>query len=149
MSSSGKTSNCDHRGKALKLNLRSLLKAIKGVTNVTNHTLKNRIPMWWMHVDILTQLTIKKSILDIKLIDGPLTNRCYGKKSANSGHMSNMSKSLIIIMTVLLVKTTSNKTSLVMLKRTVRASLNFIDPFTNDRMNTSETRHKISCASPP
>jgi hypothetical protein len=62
MSAGGKTSSYDHRGKTLKPSLRSLLKAIKGATKVTNHTLRDRIPRWWTHVNILTQLTIKKCI---------------------------------------------------------------------------------------
>jgi hypothetical protein len=47
-------------------------------------------------------------------------------------------------MTLLLLKTTSNKTSLIVFKRTIRASLNFIDPLTSDRTNTWGTGHKIS-----
>jgi hypothetical protein len=145
MSAGRKTSSCDHRGKTLKSSLRSLVKAIKGVTKVTNHTLRDRIPRW-THVNILTQLTIKKDILNIKLKDRPLPNRSHDKKSANSG--SNMSKSLIIIMTLLLLKTTSNKTSLIALKRTVRASLNLIDPLTSDQPNMWGTGQKIPRASP-
>jgi hypothetical protein len=143
MSASRKTSLCDHRGKVLKPSSRILLKAIKGVTKVTNHTLRNRIPRWWMHVNILMQLTIKQDILGIKLRDGPLSNRSHDKKSVNSGHMSNKSKSLIIIMIVLLLKATSNKTSPIALKKTIRASLNVIDPLTSDRTNTWGTGHKI------
>jgi hypothetical protein len=60
MSASGKTISYDHRGKALKPSPRSLLKAIKGAMKVTNHTLRDKISRWWMHVNILTQLTIKK-----------------------------------------------------------------------------------------
>jgi hypothetical protein len=62
--------------------------------------------------------------------------RSHGKKSVNSGHMSNRSKSLIIIMTLLLLKITSNKTSLIALKGTVRVSLNLIDSLTSDWTNT-------------
>jgi hypothetical protein len=140
MSVGGKISSSDHRGKTLKPSARSLLKAIKGAMKVTNHTLRNRIPRWWVHVNILAQLIIKKGILHIKLRDGPLLNRSHSKKSANSGHMSNRSKSLIIITTLLLLKTMSNK-------RTIRASLNLIDPLTSDRTNTWGTWHKIPCAS--
>jgi hypothetical protein len=61
--------------------------------------------------------------------------------------MSNRSKSLIIIMILLLLKTMSNKTSLIALKRTVRASLNLLDPLTSDRTNTWGTGHKIPHAS--
>jgi hypothetical protein len=54
MNADGKTSRCDHRGKTLKPSLRSLLKALKGETKVANHALKDRIPRWWTHVNILT-----------------------------------------------------------------------------------------------
>jgi hypothetical protein len=101
-----------------------------------------------MNVNILTQLTIKKDILHIKLRDGPLLNRSHNKKSVNSGHMSNSSKSLIIITALLLLKTTSNKMSLIMLKRTIRVSLNLMDPLTSDWTNTWGIGHKIPCANP-
>jgi hypothetical protein len=136
MSAAKKTSSCDHRGKTLKSSLRSLLKAIKGAMMMKNHALRDRIPRWWTHVNILMQLTIKKCILHIKLRDGPALNRSHGKKSVNSGHMSNRSKSLIIISIMLLLKTTSNKTGLIPLKRTIRESLNLIYPLTSDRTNT-------------
>jgi hypothetical protein len=116
MSAGEKTSSCDHRGKTLKPSPRSLLKAIKGATKVTNYALRDRIPRWWTHVNILTQLIIKKVILHIKLRDGLSLNRSHNKKSVNSSHMSNRSKSLIIISTMLLLKTTSNKMSLISLK---------------------------------
>jgi hypothetical protein len=145
MSASGKTSSCDHRCKTLKPSLRSLLKAIKGAMKVINHTLRDRIPRWWMHVNVLTQLSIKKYILHIKLRDGPLPNRSHSKKSTNSGHMSNRSKSLIIIMTLLLLKTTSNKTSLIALKRTIGASLNLINPLTSDRTNMGDRAQDPMC----
>jgi hypothetical protein len=148
MSTGRKTSNSDHRGKTLKPIARSLIKAIKGVKKVTKHTPRYRIPRWWAHVNIITQLTIKKDILHIKLRDGPLPNRSHNKKGVNSGHMSNMSKSLIIITSLLLLKTTSNKTSLIALKRTIRASLNLIDPLTSDRTNMWGTGHKILHVSP-
>jgi hypothetical protein len=79
MSAGRKISSCDHRGKTLKSSLRSLLKAIKGATNVTNHAIRNRIPRWWTYVNILTQLTIKKDILHIKLRDRPSPNRSHDK----------------------------------------------------------------------
>jgi hypothetical protein len=147
MSASEKTNSCDHRGKTLKPSPRSLLKAIKGETKVTNHTLRDKIPRWWTHVNVLMQLTIKKDILHIKLRDGPLLNRSHSKKSADSGHVSNRSQSLIIIMTLLLLKTASNKTRLITLKRTIGASLNLIDPLISDRTNAWGTGHKISRAS--
>jgi hypothetical protein len=148
MSANRETSCYNYRGKTLKPSPISLLKTIKGATKVTNHTLRDRIPRWWMYVNILMQLTIKKDILYIKLRDGPLPNRSHNKKSANNGRMSNQSKSLIIIMTLLLLKITSNKTSLIALKRTIRATLNLIDPLKSDRTSTWGIGHKIPYASP-
>jgi hypothetical protein len=57
--------------------------------------------------------------------------------------MSNGSKSLIIITTLLLLKTTCNKTHLIALKRTVKMSLNLIDPLTSDWMDMWGTGYKI------
>jgi hypothetical protein len=147
MSAGKKTSSCDHRGKTMKSSPRSLLKAIKGATKMINHALRDRIPRWWTHVNIPIQLTIKKDILHIKLRDGPAPNRSHDKKSVKSDQMSNRSKSLIIISTMLLLKTMSNKMSLIPLKRTIRASLNIIYPLTSDWTNTWGTRHKIPRAS--
>uniref|UniRef100_A0A0A9LEH9 Uncharacterized protein n=1 Tax=Arundo donax TaxID=35708 RepID=A0A0A9LEH9_ARUDO len=136
------------RGKALKPSTRNLLKAIKRATETTNHTLKNRIPRWWLHI-YLTQLAIKKCILHIKLKDAPLTNRGHSKKSANSGHVSYMIKGLIVIMTMLLSKTTRHKTSLVALKGTIKTGFNLINPLIRDRMKTGGrgTRsHMLVCS---
>jgi hypothetical protein len=110
---------------------------------VTNHTLRDRIPKWWTPINILTQLTIKKCILHIELRDESIPNRRHNKKSANSGHMSNGNKSLIIITILLLLKTKGNKTSLIALKRTIGASLNLIDSLTSDRTNMWGAGHKI------
>jgi hypothetical protein len=49
---------------------------------------------------------------------------------------------------LLLLKTTSNKMSLIAVKRTIRASLNLLDPLTSDRTNTWGTWHKIPRVSP-
>jgi hypothetical protein len=49
-------------------------------------------------------------------------------------------------MLVLLLKATGYKTSLIMLKRTIRASLNLINPLARDGMNMRRKRNKIPCA---
>lgn len=72
-----------------------------------------------MRVDLLMQLTIKKGIIDIELRNGLVANRSHRKKNTNSGHVSHRSKHLVIVTTTLLLKTTSHKTSLISLKRTI------------------------------
>jgi hypothetical protein len=48
---------------------------------------------------------------------------------------------------MLLLKTTSNKTGLVMLERTIRASFDFINPLARDRTSMRRKRNKVPSAS--
>jgi hypothetical protein len=147
MSAGRETSSSHHRGKALKPGTRGLFQAIKRTPKTTNHPIGNRIPRRRLHVNFLTQLSIEEGVLNIKLRHRPVSNRSDSKKSAHIGHMSHRGKSLIIVMAVLLLKTTSHKTRFVALKRSIRAGLNFINPLTCDRTNTGRGRNKIPGAS--
>jgi hypothetical protein len=147
MSAGRETSSSHHRGKALKPGTRALFQAIKRTPKTTNHPIGNRIPRRRLHVNLLTQLSIKESVLTIKLRHRPVSNRSNSKKSAHSGHMSHRGKGLIIVTAVLLLKATSHKTHFIVLKRSIRAGLNFIDPLTRDRTNTGRGRNKIPGAS--
>jgi hypothetical protein len=114
---------------------------------MTNDPIGNRIPRRRLHVNLLTQLTIEKSILNIKLRHRPVVNRDDSKKSAHSGHMSHRSKNLIIVTALLLLKTTSHKTRFIELKRSIRASLNLVDPLARNGTNTRRGRDKTPGAS--
>jgi len=127
----------------LKPGPRSLLEAVKRSTQPTNHASRDRIPRRWLHVDLLMQLSIKKSILNIELGDRPLPHRSNSKESPNSGHVSNRSKSLIIVTTMLLLKATRHKASLVALKRAIRSSLDLIDPLASNRSGVRRQGNKI------
>jgi hypothetical protein len=61
--------------------------------------------------------------------------------------MSHGGKSLIIITALLLLEATSHKTRFIALKRSIRASLNLIDPLACDGTNTGRRRDKIPGAS--
>jgi hypothetical protein len=110
-----------------------------------NHTIRDKVPWRWLHVDLLTQLAIKKSILNIELEDGP--RRSNSKKSPNSGHVGNRSKGLIIVTAVLLLKTTRHKTSLVALKRAIIMGLDVVDPLARNRSRLRWQRDKIPSTS--
>jgi hypothetical protein len=110
MSARGETSSSHHRSETLKPGARGLFQAIKRAPKIAEHPIRNRIPRRRLHINLLTQLTIEKGVLNIKLRHRPVANRCDNKKSAHSGHMSHMSKSLIIVTTLLLLKATSHKT---------------------------------------
>jgi len=73
---------------------------------VANHTNWDNIP--WRYLNLLTQFSTEKDILDIKLEDGPMLNRSSIEKSLDSGHMGNRSKSFIIITTVFLLKASAS-----------------------------------------
>lgn len=49
--------------------------------------------------------------------DGPCINKDYNNDNVNNGHVSHMSNGIIIFMTMLLLKTTSNKASLITVER--------------------------------
>jgi hypothetical protein len=114
---------------------------------MTDHPIRNRIPRRRLHINLLTQLTIDKGVLNIKMRYRPVTNRGDSKKSPHSGHMIHKSKSFIIVMALLLLKATSHKTRFIALKRSIRDGLNFVDPLARDGTNTGRRRNKIPSAS--
>jgi hypothetical protein len=130
-----KYNNNHHRGEALKPSVRDLLKTIERAPETTYNAIGNRVARRWLHVNLLAQLAIKKIILHIKLRDRSVTNRSNIKESANSGHVSHWSKGLIIVATLLLLKTARHKTSFVVFKTTIGASLDHVDPLSQDWTN--------------
>ena len=56
-------------------------KGIEIATKTSDCAIRKRISRWWLHVDLLMQLTIKKDILDIKLRDRLVANK-YHMRSA-------------------------------------------------------------------
>jgi hypothetical protein len=114
---------------------------------MANHAIRDRVPWRRLHVNLLMQLTIEKFVLNIKMRHRPMVNRGHGKKSAHSGHMGHRGKNLIIITALLLLEATSHKMHFVVLKRSIVASLNLVDPLVCDGTNTERRRHKIPGAS--
>jgi hypothetical protein len=61
----------------------------------------------------------------------------------NDGPMSIRSKGLRIVRTILLLKTTGNKTRFIALNRTTIGCLDLIDPLAHDQNSRRKTRYKI------
>src|SRR6266508_7033241 len=101
MMASNKTSSENNRCEALKPGAGSLLEAIERATETINVTIRNRVSRGRMHVDLLMQLAMKKSILHIKLRDGPTANRSNSNKGMDSGPMGNRSKGILIVTSIL------------------------------------------------
>src|SRR5215213_9137792 len=91
------TSSSHHRGKALKPGTRGLFETIERTSETTNHPIGNRIPRRRLHVNLLTQLAIKKSILNMELGERRAADRSNSKKGRHSSHMSQRGKSLSIV----------------------------------------------------
>ncbi|XBJ07991.1 hypothetical protein VPH35_013411 [Triticum aestivum] len=100
----------------------------------TKHVIRSRIPRWWLYVNLLTQLTIKKGILNIKP---------RHELVANKGHKH-----------MVLQEQESHRNQdqapdeshdpqvFLMLKRTIRVSPNLVDP-PSDGTNTRRNRNNI------
>jgi hypothetical protein len=99
MSAGGETGIYHDRGETLKPGARGLFQAIKRAPKTINHTIRDIVLWSRLHVNLLTQLTIEKCVLNIKLRHRPMVNRGHGKKSAHGVHMRHKCKSLIIITT--------------------------------------------------
>jgi hypothetical protein len=67
MFASNIASNRDNRGETLKPGIRSLPEAIERTTQLTYMTIRNKVTRRRMHIDFLTQLTMKESVLHVKL----------------------------------------------------------------------------------
>src|SRR6266540_2335432 len=147
MLASNKTSSENNRGEALKPGAGSLLEAIERATETIDLTIRNRVSRGRVHVDLLMQLAMKKSILHIKLRDGPSANRSNSNKSMDSGPMGNMSKCLLIITPILLLKPTCNKTRFIALNGAIRAGLDFVDPLESDESKRRRKKKKNPNAS--
>ncbi|XP_048556699.1 uncharacterized protein LOC125537428 [Triticum urartu] len=140
------TSGSHHRGETLEPGARGLFKTIEGAAKSTDHTIRSIVPRWLLHINLHTQLTIEKGVLDIKLRDRPMTNRSHNKESADNGHVGHRSKCLIIIGSLLLLKAIGHMSSFVALKRTIGASLNLVYPLAGDGTNTGRKGNQIPCA---
>ena len=67
MFASNEANNSENRGEAFNPGTRSLLEAIERTTKPAYMTIRNKVTKRRMHVDFLTQLTMMKIILHIKL----------------------------------------------------------------------------------
>jgi hypothetical protein len=64
MLTGNKTNSGDNRGEVPKPSTRGLLEAIERTIETTNMVIRNRVARRWVHVDLLMQLTVKKSVQD-------------------------------------------------------------------------------------
>jgi hypothetical protein len=144
MLTGSKTSSGNNQGEVLKPSMRNLLEAIKRTVKMADMTIWNRVDRRWVHVDLLMQLTVKKGILHIKIRDSPPMNRGHRNKSMNCGPMGNRSKDLLVVTTIMLLKTMGTKMRFIPLKRAIRVSLDLIDPLARNQNSRRRVWDKSS-----
>jgi hypothetical protein len=98
-----------------------------------------------LHVNILRQIAMEKSIAHINLTECPSTRDSNGENQTNAPRLHNRAKSVTIINTLPLRKSTSNEASLVFLIRAIRVMFGFEYPFTANNVGARGLRNQCRC----
>jgi hypothetical protein len=83
-------------------------------------------------LDRLSESPVKKSIVDVELMHGPITRESNTEDYVNSGRLDDRAESLIIVDTRTLGEAAKNPACLVSIKRPIRVKLVFEYPFVGD-----------------
>jgi hypothetical protein len=86
---------------------------------------------------------LKKSILDVKLMNRPIPGVSYSEDCADSGRFDNGTESFIVVNTGALSEAAKNPTSLVSIQRAISMKFMFEDPFSGDHVGIGGPRNKI------
>jgi hypothetical protein len=86
-----------------------------------------------LHVDLLGEITVKKCILHVHLMDLPSLGYCNGKGQSNGIHLLYWSESLIIVNTMKLLKAFSDEPGFVSVDLFICCTLGSIDPSSYDK----------------
>ncbi|KAM3244294.1 hypothetical protein ACQJBY_055929 [Aegilops geniculata] len=119
-----KTSSSHHRGKTLKPGVRGLLRAIVRAMKTRKHVVRSSSPL--------------RNAFLISSLDRDQRRTEATIRSVRTG----VSKSLIVIRTMLLLKAITHNMSFVTPKRTIRVSPNLVDP-PSDGTNTRRNIYNI------
>ncbi|CAB4293818.1 unnamed protein product [Prunus armeniaca] len=95
------------------------------------------------HVNLFRQVTMKKSISDIKLTDGPLPRKNKRKNNANNNMLNNRTESFQVVNAILLMKPIGHKTGLIPFNGTIGAAFDTEHPFARQGMAVRGRRNKI------
>ncbi|KAL2583894.1 hypothetical protein AAZX31_14G103900 [Glycine max] len=131
--------------KFTKPSTRRLLQPIERSMKLTHKAilpLSNK-PRWLLHINILLKITVEKGILNIKLMEGPVTNSSHSKKQTNSGEFGDRRESITVINAIYLCVAFSYQTSLKPINLTSGPNFNSVDPPTTHRGLTRGKRNKL------
>jgi hypothetical protein len=86
-----------------------------------------------LHVDLLREITMKKCILHVHLMDFPSLGCRNGKCQSYGIHLHYRRKGLTIVNTMNLLKAFGNKPSFVSVDLSIRCTLGLVDPSASDK----------------
>ena len=75
---------------------------------------------WLSHENIFKQVALKKSIINIKLVEKPSMADCNTKNKMYNGGFDNMTENIMIINARSLLKSFGDKMSFVLVNKTIR-----------------------------
>jgi len=83
----------------VKASARSLVQTVNGLFEMTNIVglLRMNKTMWLLHINFLSQMIMKKDILNILLMKRPIKGNDKRKNKVDSGGINNGIESLMII----------------------------------------------------
>ena len=91
---------------------------------------------WLLAVNSLIQMTMKKGVLDIQLMNRPGTRRSNAENNPNRCWLNNWIESLFVVDAILLRKSSNNPQSFVTSKRAIRVILMLENPLAGDNVGT-------------
>ncbi|TQD73915.1 hypothetical protein C1H46_040565 [Malus baccata] len=84
------------------------------------------------HENYLMQITMEKGVLNVQLMNEPVTGTSNSKEAMQNDEFGSRRKGFMIIDALNLSVSFSNKSSLVPLNCAIRVVFNFINPFANN-----------------
>jgi hypothetical protein len=120
-----------------------LLKSVEGLLQETDVVGSRQVnePGWLLTVNHLVQMTVKKRVLHVQLMDRPGTRDGDAEDDPNGGRFDDRAKSLIVVDTVTLREATNYPSGFMTSQRTVRVELVLEDPLAGDDIGTRRSRN--------
>jgi len=120
-----------------------LLGAIHRLVELQDHTFGDLKTRRGLHIDLLLELAVEISCLDVHLMDGEILLDSNGEDGAEGGELDNRDECLIVVEAFDLSKALGNDTCLVLLYLAVWSTFDTENPLTSDNLASFWSRDYI------
>lgn len=96
---------------------------------------------WLSLIDFFSEVSMKKGILDVKLVDRPSIIDHKAENSADCSRLGDGAEGLVIVNVSLLIKAFGNKACFVSLSTTISMTFDFKHPFVANNINMARRRN--------